>query len=341
MKLKLILLLFLAGQSALIAQGQSGYKILRTIPIPGSENWGWDYIAVHHDLNRLYVSHAARVEILDEETGALLDSIPGTTGVHGVAFATPFGKGYTSNGRINSLTVFDLKTNKILKKIDVGKNPDAIMFDDFSKKIFVCNGKSLDASVVDPETDAVVATIPLGGKPETAVSDGAGKMFVNIEDKNAIAVVDMKTYKVLSNWKLGRGEEPSGLAIDRKTMRLFAGCGNNLLSVVNAENGKLIGEYPIGDHCDGTVFDPESGLVFTSNGEGTISVIREVNANKFETLAPVTTKRGAKTVTLDPVTHHLFLQTAEYGETPAATKENPRPRPAIKPGTFQVLEIGK
>ncbi len=319
------------------ALNESGYKMLRTIPVGGEG--GWDYIVVNHELNRLYVSHGTKVDILDEESGKYIDSISGTTGVHGIAFAAPFGKGYTSNGRINSLTVFDLKTNAILKKIDAGKNPDAIMYDDFTKKIFVCNGRSEDASVVDPATDAIVATIPMGGKPETAVSDGAGRMFVNIEDKNEIAVVDMKTYKVVARWKLKKGEEPAGLAIDREHKRIFSGCGNKTLSIMNYETGKLVGEYPIGSRCDGAAFD--AGYVFTSNGEGTISVFREVTPDKYEALTPIASKPGARTITVDPVTHHLFLQTAEFGETPAATNENPRPRPTIKPGTFQVLEIGK
>ena len=322
-----------------MAQSESGYKVLRTIPVGGSG--GWDYIAVNNELNRIYVSHASKVDILDKGSGKFIDSISGTSGVHGIAFATPFGKGYTSNGRINTLTVFDLKTNAVLKKIDVGKNPDAIMFDYFTKKIFVCNGRSNDGTVVDPATDAVVATIPLDGKPEMAVSDGNGKLFVNIETTNEIAVVDMKAYKVIARWKLGKGEEPTGLAFDKKNKRLFAGCGNKLLIVLNAENGKLVGEYPIGSGCDGVAFDAETNLIFTSNGDGTMSIIQQKNADKYEALAPVTTKPGARTIVLDPVTHHLFLPTAEYGEAPAATKENPHPRPPVKPGTFQVLEIGK
>ena len=202
------------------AQGASGFKLAKTFKIASSG--GWDYIAVHD--NKLYVSHGTQVNILDQQTGDSLGVIPGTTGVHGIAFVESLGKGYTSNGRLNNVTVFDLKSNAVLQQIAVGENPDAIMYDEFSKHLITCNGRSHDLSIVDPVTGSVVATIQLDGKPETAVTDGAGKIYVNIEDKNEISMVDVKSNTVLKTWPIAPGDGPTGLAIDLKTKRLFAGC---------------------------------------------------------------------------------------------------------------------
>jgi len=325
----------------LYSQNKGSLKVLRSINVGGTG--GWDYIAVNHNLNRIYTSHDTLVNIIELSTGNKIGIIPGTPGVHGIAFADKLGKGYTSNGKNNTLTVFDLKTNKILKQVSVGKNPDAIIYDDFSNKIITCNGKSNDATIVDPETDAVVATVPLGGKPETPVSNGAGTIYINIEDKNAVVVVDMKTFKAGKTWKLGKGEGPAGLAIDRKTNRLFSGCGDSkLLVVLNAANGKVVAELPIGEGSDGVGFDQELGYIYSSNREGTLSVIHEVNADKYEVLPAVQTKFGARTLVVDEVSHRVYLPTAEFSKAPEnATKENPRKRPQAIPETFQILEIGQ
>jgi len=320
------------------AQGDAGYRVLREIHIGGKG--GWDYIAVNPELKRLYVSHDTLVNILDETTGDSIGVIPNTVGVHGIAFATPFGKGFTSNGRANTVTAFDLKTNQVLGQVSTGKNPDAIIYEPFSKTIMTCNGRSQDATVIDPSTDSVVHTIALGGRPETPASDGAGNIYVNIEDKNEIVHINAKTFAVEHRWSIGKGDSPAGLAIDRKTNRLFIGCGNKLMVVMNTENGKVLAELPIGDRCDGTAFDAGTGYAFASNGDGTLTMVKEENADSFRVVTNVPTKRGARTLTVDDQMHHVFLPTAQFGEAPPPTAEHPRPRPPIVPGSFEVLEVG-
>jgi len=323
------LMIFFKGN--LFAQ-KSGYRVTDSFHI-ASTNW-WDYIAVNK--NKLYVSHGTQVNILDKKRGDSLGVIPNTEGVHGIAFVNAMNKGYTSNGRLNNVTVFDLTTNKILKQIPTGANPDAIFYDDYSKKIITCNGRSNNLSIIDPTTDQVVDSIPLSGKPETAVSDGAGKVFVNIENKSAISEIDIKNFKVINTWSIAPGESPSGLAIDRKTNRLFAGCDNKILVVLNAENGTVVSTPAIGNGCDGTAFDPQLNYIYSSNGEGTLTVIKEISKDKFEVVENVTTKRGARTLALDPVTHTVYLPTANF--KPA---ENGERRPPMVPGSFQVLVVKK
>ncbi|MEP6512232.1 MAG: YncE family protein [Parafilimonas sp.] len=307
----------------------SGYHITQTFHIK-SNGW-WDYIAVHG--NSLYVSHGTQVNILDKNTGDSLGVIPNTTGVHGIAFVSSLNKGYTSNGKLNTVTVFDVKTNEVLRQIQTGENPDAIFYDDYSNKIITCNGKSKNLSIIDPSKDEVVSTIPLSGKPEAAVSDGAGKIFVNNEDKSEIAVVDINNYKVLANWSIAPGEAPAGLSIDRKTKRLFSGCDNRLLIVVDATNGNIVDKITIGDGCDGTAFDPQLNYVFASNGGGTLTVIKEEAENKFKVLENVPTKKGARTLAVDLETHTVYLPTSDFGT--AAANE----RPPMVQGSFQVLVL--
>ncbi|MFI5133197.1 MAG: YncE family protein [Chitinophagales bacterium] len=327
--------------TASLLQAQTKLHIVNTFHIasPG----GWDYIAVGPGNNRVYVSHGTQVNILNASTGDSLGVIDSTIGVHGIAFDKELGKGYTSNGRLNNVTVFDLASNKVLNHISTGTNPDAIMFDGFSKKIITCNGRSQDLSVIDPVTEKVVATIPVGGKPETAVSNEAGKIFVNIEDKNEIVEVDITKNVVENHWPLGPGKAPTGLAIDRSTKKLFAGCGDNKwLIILDASDGKIVDSIGIGDGCDGVAFDNGTKNIFTSNGEGTLSVVHEASANKFEKVADVPTKRSARTVAVDEKTHNVFLPAADYepltDEQKAAT---PRPRPKMIAGSFQVLVVGE
>jgi len=331
----LILALTLALPDSTFAQ-TSGYQVINTFHIQSSG--GWDYIAVSPVTDNIYVSHATQVNILNKNTGDSVGVIPNTTGVHGIAFAPEFKKGFTSNGKLNTVTVFDITTNAVLAQITTGENPDWIMYDPFSKKVYVCDGRSKDLSVIDPANNTVIKTIPLGGKPETAVAD-AENIYINIEDKNEIAVVNAKTYEVEHRWKTGKGESPSGLAIDVKTKRLFAGCDNKLLVVLNAENGKVVKELPIGDGCDGVAFDPGMKNVFSSNGEGTLTVIHEKSANDFAVEENVPTKKGARTLAVDEKTHRVYLPTAEFGAPdPQAPKQK---HPPMVPGTFQVLVVGK
>ncbi|MBV4357683.1 YncE family protein [Parasegetibacter sp. MAH-26] len=309
------------------------YHLSKTFHIASAG--GWDYLAVNN--NKLYVSHGTQLNILDKTTGDSIGVIPNTTGIHGIAFANALNKGFTSNGKLNSITVFDLATNNITNQIQVGENPDAIIFEPFSQKIITCNGRSKDLSVVDPQSNKVIATIALAGKPETAVSDGEGKVFVNIEDKSEIAVVNLKTMSVETKWSIAPGEEPTGLAFDNKSKRLFAGCDNKLLMVIDATNGKTIAKVPIGEGCDGVAFDNESKTIFTSNGEdGTMTVIKEKSTNSFEVINTVTTKKGARTIAIDEATHAIYLPTAEFVPGPHEGK-----RPPMVPGSFQILVYNK
>ncbi|MBS1605909.1 MAG: YncE family protein [Bacteroidetes bacterium] len=306
------------------------FRVSRTFKI-GSPG-GWDYIAVGPD-QKIYVSHGTQVNILDQRTGDSVGVIPNTTGVHGIAFAPALGKGYTSNGRANTVTVVNLKTAAGQQPPAAGQNPDAILYEPFSKTIVTCNGRSHDLSVIDAATGAVTATIPLDGKPETAVSDGKGKIYINIEDKNKITVVDMRSATVVASWPLD-AEGPTGLAIDNSTHRLFAGCDKQLV-VLDAGTGAIVTKQPIGDGCDGVGFDEGLKLVFASCGEGKLSVIKEESATSFKPMADVPTKRSARTLAVDPKTHAVYLPAADTEKAAAGE------RPKQIPGTFQVLVVTK
>ncbi len=312
------------------SMAQTGYRIVDTFHI-ASAGW-WDYLSVNG--NKLYVSHGTQVNILDKNTGDSTGVISGTNGVHGIAFNVGAGRGYTSNGRLDNVFVFDINSGKILDSVKTGKNPDAIMYEPYTKKIVTCNGASKDLSIIDPLNDQLVSTIPVGGKPETAVSDGMGKLFVNIEDKNIIAVVDLTSMQMLGSYALDGGEEPTGLAYDNETKRLFCGCAK-LLVVVDAVSGKVVSKIPIGGGCDGVAFDKEKKLIFTANGEdGNMSVIKEISPEKFSFIGNVVTQRGARTITIDALTHTLYLPTASFEPN---TPEGQRPK--MIPGSFMVLVI--
>jgi DNA-binding beta-propeller fold protein YncE len=339
MRVKLLLsfVVFVLFQNTTEAQNKIDYKVVKTFHI-ASTGW-WDYISVNE--NNVYVSHGTQVNILDKNSGDSVGVIPNTTGVHGIAFDNELGRGYTSNGRLNNVTVFDLKTNAIITQIaTTGENPDAIMYEPFTKTIITNNGRSKSLSFINPETNTVIHTVQLDGKPEEGASDGKGKLFVNIEDKSEIAVVDLNTFKVIDTWPLAPGEGPSGLAIDTKTNRLFSGCSDSkLLIVMDASNGKIIAKLQIGEGSDGTTFDANKDIIFVPNGrDGTISVFKEKSANDYESLGTITTKAGARTINIDKKTGDLFLPTAEF--EPADPK-NPQERRKMVPGTFQVLKVGK
>lgn len=312
---------------------QTGFKITGTFKIASAG--GWDYIAVQPNSNHLFVSHGTQVNILDKTTGDSLGVIPGTIGVHGIAFLPSLNKGYTSNGKLNNVFVFDLKTFAVKDSIATGQNPDAIFYDTYCKRIITCNGRSKDVSFIDPVTDKVTNTIAVGGKPETAVSNGKGKIFVNVEDKNEIVVIDAGSMQVTAHWLLTPGEAPTGLAIDIAANRLFAACGdNNYLVILNAGNGKIIDKLPIGGGCDGAAFDPEFKNIYTSNGDGTITIVHEDSKDVFTVAGTLATKKGARTIGLDEQTHKLYLPTAELEPVAGG-------RPKMIPGTFQVLVVGK
>ncbi|MFM9909354.1 MAG: YncE family protein [Chitinophagaceae bacterium] len=334
-KLFLLVACTIAFVSIADAQPVTGLQVINTFHIASAG--GWDYLEVGPVNDWLYVSHGAQVNIINKKNGDSVSIIENTTGVHGIAFDVVNKKGFTSNGRINTVTVFDMNTNRVLGQIATGQNPDAIMYEPFSKMIITCNGRSKNLTIIDPVKNKVIDSVAIGGKPETAVSDGMGRLFVNNEDKNEIVVVDTKTFKVLHHWSIAPGEGPTGLAIDKSTNRLFAGC-EKLLMVVDAANGKVIDKITIGDGCDGVAFDPSTNTIFTSNGaDGTVTVIHEETANKFIVIDNIVTKKGARTITLDKQSHLLYLPTAEF----EASVPNQQGRPKMIPGTFQVLVIGK
>jgi YVTN family beta-propeller protein len=317
---------------------QSNYFISNRINLEGDS--GWDYLFMDESSGKLFVSHGIQVQIVDVMQKKVIGTISELKGVHGVAIATEFNKGFITNGRDTSVTIFDLNNYTTISKVTVtGANPDALIYDSFSKKVFVFNGRSSNATVIDANKNTVVETIPLDGKPEFCVSDGKGKVFVNIEDKNEISVINSSTLKVEKSWPILPGEEPSGLAIDNTNHRLFTVCGNKILVVVDADNGNIITTLPIGDGVDGVAFDPVLNRIYSSNGEGTVTIIQEENENSFKVIETATTQKGARTIAVDIKTHHIYLPCAEYGETPEKTNDNPHPRPPIKPGTFMIIDL--
>ncbi|HEY2397055.1 MAG TPA: YncE family protein [Rudaea sp.] len=304
---------------------------------------GWDILVADAAARRLYVTRGDRVVVVDTESGKNVGEIPHTDGVHAVALAHEFGLGYTSNGKANSVTVFDLKTLKTVKEIKIdGQNPDLILYDEPTRQVFVFNGRSANASVIDAKRGTVAGTIPLGGKPEFAVSDEHGRVFVNLEDKNELLAIDAKTRKVDTTWPLTACEEPTGLAIDIAHHRLFSACGNEHMAVTDSTNGRQIASVPIGKGPDGAAFDPQLGLAFTSNGrDGTLTVVHEDDPDHFSIVQTLATQKSARTLALDPKTHRIYLAAAEFGVAPAATTEQPRPRPPMVQDSFVILVAGK
>jgi YVTN family beta-propeller protein len=316
-----------------------GYHIAKKTVLGG--DGGWDYLYCDSAARRIYISRSTHVMVVDADSYAVVGDIPNTLGVHGIAVAPDLNKGFISNGRDNSVTIFDLKALKETDRVAVGKNPDAIMYDPASKRVFTFNGASQDTTAIDANTGKVAGTIALGGKPEFAVSDEKGHVYVNIEDKSEVAQLDPNKLAVEARWSLAPGEEPSGLAIDRKHHRLFSVCSDKLMVVLNADNGHVVTTLPIGSGTDAAAFDPETGFAFSSNGEGTLTVVHEDSPDKYSVVENVATQRGARTMTLDQKTHRVFSVTAEFGPTPAPTAERPRPRPPMVPGTFTLLVLEK
>jgi DNA-binding beta-propeller fold protein YncE len=332
------LLILISGSGSFGQTSKSDYSIINKIHLTG--DGGWDYLSVDEASGRLFVSHGTVVQVADIKTGKLTGTINETPGVHGIALAQDLNKAFISVGRNASVKVIDLKTLALITDVKVtGENPDAIMYDQFSKKVFVFNGRTSNATVIDAATNAVAGTIALEGKPEFPVSDGKGKVYVNIEDKSLISVIDAKTLKVEKSWPIAPGEEASGLALDNETHRLFAVCGNKLMVVVDATDGHIVANLPIGDGCDGVKFDPGLKRAYSSNGEGTMTVVQEVDKDNFKVLENIPTAAGARTLALDTKTHHIYTPTAEFNPAPAATADNPRPRRSPKPDTFYILDI--
>jgi DNA-binding beta-propeller fold protein YncE len=321
------------------AMAASGYHVIKTYNLGG--DGGWDYLTFDGSSRRLFISRATHVMVIDADSGKSLGDIPETPGVHGIALAPDLGRGFISNGREGTVTIFDLKSLKSLGKVKVGDNPDAILFDPATKRIFTFNGHSHDASAIDAAKGTVVGTIKLDGKPEFAVSDGKGEIFVNLEDKSQLLALDPDKLEVKSRWPLAPCSEPSGLALDGKSRRLFSACDNKMMAIVDADSGKIVTTVPIGGGVDAAAFDPETNLAFASCGEGVLTVVREDSPNKFSVAENVSTQEGARTMALDPKTHQVFMVTAKFGPPPPPTPEQPRPRHTILPDSFVVLVLGQ
>jgi YVTN family beta-propeller protein len=313
--LALMLVCFCAAAPALAA---NGYQITKKIPVPGQG--GWDYLTVDEGARRLYVSHGTQVEVIDVDSGALVGKIENTPGVHGIAIAPELGRGFVSNGQASTVTIFDLKTLKKIGDVPTGKKPDAIIYDQATGRVFAFNGGSNSATVIDAKEGKVAGTVNLGGGPEFAAADGTGLVFDNLEDEGLVLKIDARKMTVEQRWKAC--DAPSSMAMDRENRRLFIGCRSKVMAVMNADTGQVITTLPIGDHVDATAYDAATKLIFNSNGEGTVTVIRQESPDKYSVAETVKTLPRAKTMALDPKTHQLFLSTAENGQ-------------------FEVLVVGK
>ena len=327
-----------AAPSRAAAAPASNYHLLKKVVL-GGEGF-WDYLTCDSAARRLYISRGTHVMVVDADSYAVVGDIPGTEGVHGIALAREFGRGFTSNGRTNTVTIFDLQTLKVLGTAPTGNGPDAILYDPASKRVFTFNGHGGDATAIDASTGAAAGTIALGGKPEFAVADGQGHIYNNLEDKSEVVQIDSRQLTVTARWPLAPCEGPSGMAMDTEHRRLFIGCDNKMMAVMSADTGKVLATPAIGEGVDANGFDPATQLAFSSNGEGTLTVLHEDSPDKFASVASVPTQRGARTMTLDTKTHNIFLLTAEFGPPPAATADHPHPRPAAKPGSFTLLVFG-
>jgi YVTN family beta-propeller protein len=289
----------------------SGYHLLKTIPVGG--HGGWDYLSIDETNRRLYVSHETQVEVLDPDSTTVVGKITNTLGVHGIAIAPELGRGFTSNGAAATVTIFDLKALSPIAQVPTGKKPDAIVYDPVTKRVFAMNGGSNSSTVIDAATGKVAGTIDLGGGPEFATADGAGNVFVNLEDESLVLRIDSLRLTVKDRWPLAPCERPSSMAIDSANHRLFIGCRSKVMAVVNAETGKVITTLPIGDHVDASAFDPSSGLIFNSTGEGSVDVFHQDSPDQYSPVVRIPTHAGSKTMALDLKTHQLFVPASESG----------------------------
>jgi hypothetical protein len=317
----------------------SGYHLIKKVKLGGSG--GWDYLEVDPATHRLLITRATHVIVVDPDQGKIVGDIPGTQGVHGIALADEFNKGFTTNGPASDSTIFDLTSLKVLAHANTDKDPDGVIYDPFTKRVFSFNGDPNSSTAIDAASGKPVGTLALGGGPEFAASDGKGNIFVNLEDKSSLVKFDAKTLKLQNTWSLAPCESPTGLAIDAAHEVLVVGCHNKLMAFVDGNSGNLLGTVPIGQGVDANRFDPATGYAFASCGDGTLTIAHEDSPTQFSLVETIQTQRGARTMALDYATHAVYLVTAEFGPTPAATTANPHPRPAMIPETFTLLIYGK
>jgi DNA-binding beta-propeller fold protein YncE len=331
--------LVVSFSAALLLQGATDYKVVGRYPVPGVG--GFDYVTLDGAARRIYISHATQVDVVDADSGKVVGTIADTPGVHGVAIASEFKHGFTSNGRENKVSMFDPSNLELIKKIDVGKGPDGIYYDPKTKRVFTNNHGSHDISAIDASTGEVVGTVKAEGDGEEAVIGADGLIYVNSENTDEVVVFDPKSLEVKNRFPIGVAKTPTGLAYDPKTNRLFIGCRNEpKMVVMDAATGKVIGNFPIGSGVDFAAFDPGARLIFFSCGDGTLSIYHEKSADEYEDAGAVKTQPSAKTMAFDPKTKKIFLPAAEYQETPAADPSK-RPQRSVKPGSFVVLVVGK
>jgi YVTN family beta-propeller protein len=303
---------------------------------------GWDYLSLDSSGQRLFVSRGSRVDVVSTQSGKIIGAIPDTNGVHGIAFAEDLRRGYTSNGKGDSVTAFDLDSLKTITEAKVsGHNPDAILYEPTGKHVFTFNGRSKDVTVLDAATLQVVATIPVPDKPEFAVDDGASHIYVNIEsDPGQMVVIDSRTLAVEYTWPLPGCASPTGLAIDRIQHRLFSVCDGKVMAVTDGQTGRQVARVAIGEQPDAAAYDAKRGLVFSSNGDGTLTTARQESPDRYRVISSLATQRGARTMALDPVSGKIYLATAEFGPTPPASADQPRPRPSLVADSFTILVVG-
>jgi len=319
-----------------IAEDAPGYKVTKRYPVSG--DGGFDYIVFDSSSDRLYVSHGTQVNVLDANSGKELGTIENTPGVHGIAIVPALHRGFISNGRGGTVTVFDTQTLKSRKTIAVDQDPDFIFYDPHTNRVFVCHGDAGEISAVDPEREQVVGKIPLGTGAEAAVLDTRGNGYVNLEETAEVTNFDAKALTVKQKWPITGCKTPTGLAMDRTNNRLFIGCRSRVLAVMDASNGKVLKTLPIGERVDAVAYDPDNKMIFASNWDGTVSVIHQQSADEYESVGDIQTQKSAKTMTIDPKTKRLFISAAEMESSPsAATGERARMRP--KPGSFHVLVV--
>jgi DNA-binding beta-propeller fold protein YncE len=316
------------------------YRVTGTLQLPGEG--GWDDMTFDSAGHRLFIAHGARVDVVDSDRLARVGEIADTPGAHGIALAAELGRGYVSAGAAGTIVVFDLKTLARLKDVkSTGENPDAIIYDPATRRVFAFNGRGRNATVIDAVSNEVIGTIPLDAKPEFARADGEGHVYVNLEDKNSLAVIDSRTLSVLASWPISGCEEPSGLALNAAGKQLYVACANYVMAVMDATSGRVLGTAPIGGGADGAGYDPGARLAFASCGDGVLMVIAQETAGAPRVAQSLPTQPGARTMTLDERTHRIFLVTSDFGDAPAPTPEHPRPRRSIVPGTFRLLVVGR
>jgi YVTN family beta-propeller protein len=335
MKSLIVTVFFLISATAHAA---SGYHVINKLPLGGEG--GWDYLTVDSAAHRLYISRGTHVMVIDTVTDKVVGDIPDTPGVHGIALAPELRCGFISNGKANTASIFDIHTLKVIGQVKTGENPDAILYEPSTLRVFTFNGKSKDTTIINAVTGKVLEKIALGGKPEFAVTDNKGRVFVNIEDTNEVVELDSNKLTIVKRYSLSSCVEPTGMAIDIEHHRIFSGCHNKVMAVLDVESGKVIATVPIGEDVDANAYDAETGFAFSSNGEGTLTIVRESSRGKFD-VETIPTQRSARTMALDTKTHKIYLPVAEFAPAPAPTPEVPKPRPIMMKDSFAVLVIGK